>query len=91
MQAPAARRHDPGVEGLAGKRMDEAHALAIRGGLQQMAGYRSLDNRQQGLIIEIGHLRPDRERHLLPDHGGHRQRLPCLLAKPGHATLNDVT
>ena len=63
---------------------------AVRVGLQQVGVYRPLDDRQQRLIVEAGHLGPERERHLLPDHGGHRQRLARRLAEPGDAAIDHV-
>ena len=87
---PPARRQDAFVERLAGEGVDEADAPAIRVGLQQVGVHRPLDDRQQRLIVEVGHLGPERERHLLPDHGGHRQRHARRLAEPGDAAIDHV-
>ena len=87
---PPTRRQDALVERLAGQRVDEADARAIRVGLQQVGLHRPLDDRQQRLIVEVRHLGPERERHLLPDHGGNRQRLARRLAEPGDAAIDHL-
>ena len=78
---PPARRQDALVERLAGQRVDEADARAVPLGLQQVRLDRPLHDRQHRLLVELRHLRPERERHLLPDHGRDRQRLPRRLAE----------
>ena len=63
-------------------------ASAILVGLQQVGVDRPLDDRQQRIIVEVGHLGPEGERHLLPDHGGDLHRRSCRLAKPGDAAID---
>ena len=84
------RRQDALVERLPRQRVDEADARAIPLRRQQMGLDRPLDDRQQRLLVEVRHLGPERERHLLPDHRGHRQRLAHLLAEPGHPPVDHL-
>ena len=49
-----------------------------------------LDDRQQSPIVAVSNLAPERQRHLLPDHGGHRQRLAHVLAEPLHPSFDDL-
>ena len=90
MPESATRRQDAFVERLAGERVDEADAGAVPFGRQEMRVDRLLDDRQQRLVAEVGHLGPERERRLLPDHRGHRQRLAHLLAEPLHPPVDHL-
>src|SRR5215207_2011445 len=90
MPHTATRRQDAFVERLTGEGVDEANVPAIWIGLQQMGVYCPLDDRQQRLVVETGHVSPESEWHLLPDHRGHGQWHARPLPEPGHAAIDHV-
>ena len=86
-----ARRQDALVERLSRQRVDEANPRAVPLSLQQMRLDRPLHDGQHLLLVELRHLRPERERHLLTDHGGERQRLPRRLAQARDPAVDHLT
>jgi hypothetical protein len=70
-ESAAGRQHTL-VKRLSGQCVDEADAGALGFRLEQVPVDGALDNRQQRLLTHSPNIRPEVERHLLPDHGRHR-------------------
>jgi hypothetical protein len=78
------------VERLTGEGVNKVDPSAVTLGLQQMRLDRLLDGRQQRLVAEVGHRRPEVERNFLSDHCGYRQRMANVLTEMSHPALDDL-
>jgi hypothetical protein len=68
--------------------VDEADASALRFRLEQVCLDGALDDLQERLLTHAPNIRPEVERHLLPDHGRYRQRCSHLLAQATHPPVD---
>ncbi len=86
----SAGRQNPLVDRLPGKRMHEADMGPVGHGLDEMGRGSPLDDREQCLVFEIGERCPQRQRHLLADHGGDLQRTPRGFSHSGNSAVDYV-
>ncbi len=91
MPEPSARWQDALVERRPGKGVDETNAGAVPLGLQQVRLHRLLHDVQDPFVLQFRRLRPEGERHILPNHGRDRQRLPRRLAQACDPAVDHLT